>query len=202
MKKSILIISIITFVVIFGVSFSFSSPVLHMGIDGFPPGTNYIVIQPSTLFKIDFWLSDVPSPGLIGWAQDLILDPLVELKEVNFENPFSGKWEIVSNELEMYALIPPSGVNPVYGDKVPLVNITFHCLGVGITELIPAWHFPIAENYVLGDFSVLDYALGFPEINLINPSKIVLNQVPIPGTLLLIGSGFLGLIGLKRKFRF
>jgi len=201
MKKVIFNILIVLITICFLGSFALGSTVLHMDISGYPSGTNVIQIQKSTLFTIDFWLSDVPSPGLIAWAQDLVLDPLVEVKEVHFKNPFSGSWEIKQNELEMTALTP-TNVNPVYGTTVPLVNITFHCLDYGTTILKPTWHFDIPENYVLADLNVLDDDLGFPEINLIQPSQIVVNQVPIPGTLLLIGSGLMGLIGLRRRFHF
>ena len=173
-------------------------PTLHMDIDGYPVGTDEITVNVCEYFTFHLWMSDVPDPGLMNWYHDIVLDPLVEVAEVHIKSPFDGMHKVVGDELEMSGYVMTGGVA---GEVVPLANITFHCIGVGETDLTQAWHFDIAENFVLANWTAIDTDMLYPNTVAFDPVTIHINQVPIPTALLLLGSGLLGLVGLRRKNR-
>jgi len=199
MKKVYLSALALFVAMVFWVSFALAAPVLHMDVEGYPTGTEEITVKKCDYFTFHIWLSDVPEPGLIAWNHDLVLDPKVEVVKVDIKDPFIGEGKIVGEELEMGGMILTG--EPVFGTTVSLANITFHCIELGETDLIQAWHFPIAENFVLADFTSIDQDLGFPGTEGFSPPSIRVNQVPIPTTLLLLGGGLIGVIGLRRKIR-
>jgi len=199
MKKVYLSALALFVAMVFWVSFALAAPVLHMDVEGYPTGTEEITVKKGDHFTFHIWLSDVPEPGLIAWNHDLVLDPKVEVVDVHIMDPFIGEGKIVGEELEMGGMILTG--EPVFGTTVSLANITFHCIELGETDLIQAWHFPIAENFVLANFTSIDQDLGFPGTEGFSPPSIHVNQVPIPTTLLLLGSGLIGVIGLRRKIQ-
>ena len=82
---------------------------------------------------------------------------------------------------------PPDG-------SFQLASITFHCLAPGITHIIPMEHFGSdAGDFVMGDNFLLDNELTFQGVKV--------TQTPIPTTLLLLGGGLIGVIGLRRKIQ-
>ena len=199
MKKVYLSALTLFVAMVFWVSFVLAAPVLHMDVEGYPTGTEEITVKKGDYFTFHIWLSDVPEPGLIAWNHDLVLNPKVEVVDVDIKDPFIGEGKIVGEELEMGGTILTG--EPVFGTTVSLANITFHCIELGETDLIQAWHFPIAENFVLANFTSIDQDLGFPGTEGFSPPSIHVNQVPIPTTLLLLGSGLIGVIGLRRKIQ-
>lgn len=76
---------------------------------------------------------------------------------------------------------------------IPLATLQFKCIGPG-TSLISAFNRP-DSNYIAGgglsSDSDFDWENSFVEVN----------QVPLPGAVWILGSGLLGLIGLRRKFK-
>ena len=199
MKKVYLSILTLFVAMAFWTSAGVAAPMLHMDIDGYPVGTNEITVNVCENFTFHLWLSDVPDSGLMNWYHDIVLDPLVEVIDVHIKPEWQGGYgRIVGNELEMSGYVLTGGVG---GEVVPLANITFHCIGAGETDLTQAWHFDIPENFVLADYTSIDEAMGFSETRAFDPLTIHVNQVPIPSALLLLGSGLLGLVGLRRRNR-
>ena len=77
------------------------------------------------------------------------------------------------------------------GTKIALGTLTFECVGAG-DSLIYAMDRPKAS----------DFGGGITDANVDwDNSFATISQVPIPGAVLLLGSGLLGLAGIKRRFR-
>jgi hypothetical protein len=149
-------------------------------------------------FTIHLSLSGVPDPGLIAWTHDVVLDSLVQVLDVDIKGDFGGEGKIVDDELEMSGLLNFGATEPT-GD-VDLANITFRCIGFGETDLTQAWHLiGTDQNFVLADLNTLDLAMGWTGTGGFDPLTIHVNQVSIPGTLLLLGSGLVGIMLFRTK---
>lgn len=198
MKKLCLSVSVFCMAMVFLVSVASASSILHMDIEGYATGIDEITLNPCDDFIVHLCITDVPDPGLTSWSHDIEMDGPVEF--VDFQA--SSAWDaydgvVEGSSLEMYGL----DFTGISGSTVLLADITFHCLGVGTALLTQGWHFPIAQNFVLGNGSVLDTGMGFPETSSFDPLTITINQVPIPATVLLLASGLVGLYGISRRRR-
>ena len=147
-----------------------------------------------TDFVVDILIDGVPGPGLESWVLDIKLDPLVELVNVA---PYTAPWMVSDLFPEHDNAIGLTGMTlsdpfPT-GDRVKLAELTFHCIGVGLTTLTPMFHFmnPELSDFTLTGRISLDDEILFEALEI--------NQVPIPGAMLLFGSGLLGLMGIGRK---
>ena len=82
----------------------------------------------------------------------------------------------------------------MYGDDIHLGTIELHCIYQPACSFLTLIDHPYPyDDFVLADGTVLDGTIEY--------GSIEINNVPIPGAILLLGSGFLGLVGIKRKFR-
>ena len=160
--------------------------------------TGEIVVPVCTEFDVEVYMSGLsgtdlaPAEGLVSYTMGIVWDPLVEVVSVS-----PGDWEaVVPNATEMpdrFLLAGSLGAaaEPINTDHV-MATLTLHCLGEGVTELMPEGQFPGPFNFALDNAMALDDDISFQGIT-------IRQVVPIPSALLLLGSGLLGLVGIRRK---
>ena len=144
-----------------------------------------------TTFDVELFLdldSDISANGITGFTVDILWDPLVAYESSNKGSLYTTM-DVTDNAPEQIEL---NGYN--FGDAIAedhvLATLSLRCIGLGWTELLPVGHFEDAINIALADGTYLEN-LGY--------EGITINQVPIPGTVLLFGSGLLGLMGIGRR---
>ncbi|MFH1147390.1 MAG: hypothetical protein V1736_06745 [Pseudomonadota bacterium] len=175
-------------------------------------GASEIWVKPCTVFEVDLYL-DLTSneigmlsqnlDGLTGYSIGILWDPLVELTGL----AKGDRWSILDPKKSNGdpLVVPPSWC----GDRITLygynfgapiaqsntfATLTLHCLAPGDTALVPRESIP--------DFSLaLASFQDLTDITTVNFQPILIHQTPVPGALLLLGSGVAGLIGLRRRFR-
>ena len=163
------------------------------------PTTGEIIVPVCTEFDVEVYMSGLTgtdlglAEGLVSYTMGIVWDPLVEVVSVS-----SGDWEaVVPNETEMpdrFLLAGSLGAatEPISTDHV-MATLTLHCLIEGVTELLPEGQFPGPFNFALDNAMALDDEMSFQGIT------IRQTVVPIPSAMLLLGSGLLGLVGIRRK---
>jgi len=155
---------------------------------------NYWELKPGETVLIDIYVSNVPDPGLISMGFDIVYDQTqleVVSAGIDSTNWYMGGVQHTSPEIEMKG----GRITGLSGDNIKLGTIELKCKALGISEL---WLYDSDrggdyDDFVLVGGTVLDYQI-------VNGVKLAeINNVPIPNTLLLLGSGLIGLFGLGRK---
>jgi hypothetical protein len=199
---------------------SVASAALTFDLDFGQDGTyeNQCELRPSDVVYIDLYVSGIPSgepiynyqndvwiKGLLSMGIDITYDPnAVEINPgTEFRmDPMSGRvntdtsGHIYMTGSDMSTFV--EGRDGLYGDDILVGTIEFHCIApTGITEL---WLYDKDHGGPVDDWALLDGTVLDGDI--IDGIKLgEINQVPIPGAALLLGSGLLGLVGIKRRFR-
>ena len=143
----------------------------------------------------DLTVLDLGENGLVAMGFTIEWDPLV-----TFENGVNaGPWgsmgftpapgPVPPETIDIYADVEYG--EPAISDDHIIAILTLHCIGLGWTDLIPRGTIPVPFNFALADGTYLDDKIEFQGISI--------NQVPIPGTLLLLGSGLFALYGIYRR---
>ena len=91
---------------------------------------------------------------------------------------------------QAYVFDPVSTAGSVTGDDILFTTVLLECIGPVNTQAVLA-------NY-LGFFSIEG---GLTPIDIGSQNLGTLNQVPIPGTIWLLGAGLAGLVGIRRNRR-
>lgn len=211
-------IALLSAVLIFG-GVGSAAAALTFDLDFGQDGTyeDYWELRPSEYIFIDLYASGIPggvpqglgSRGLGVMQIDIVYDPLaveitpgtdIKISDMG-HSPVDllTPGHIVMKANGMAQLF--AGVDSAYGDDVLIGTIEFHCKGpFGITEL---WLFDtdrgfgqgFFDDWVLFDGTVLDDQI----MNGVKLGEI--NQTPIPGALVLLGSGLLGLVAARTRKR-
>ncbi|UCF90175.1 MAG: PEP-CTERM sorting domain-containing protein [Desulfobacterales bacterium] len=174
-------------------------------------GNTEITIKPSTTFEVKLFLefseaerAAIAGNGITGFTVDIQWDPMVEL--VGFaKGPGYTFVDVLDNDTAAAPVAPWVG-NQLnlqgYNFGLPLdenhllETFTLHCLAPGDTVLLPFGHFPVSDD--LANFGLAD-ATFLENLAQLDYQGITIHQTPIPSTILLLGGGLLGLIGLRRR---
>ena len=165
--------------------------------DGIPD--TKVHLKPCEKVWIDILISGVPEPGLVSIGSlDIHYDPepftwkpgvhpSMDMDDENWPFMQKEKW-VAPGYLHMEGGASLGTSNK--GDDIEVALIAFHCAGS-----------PFGEYPIRLEYSMM-YMLDGTEISGITEYiPLTINQVPIPTTLLLLGSGLIGVIGLRRKIQ-
>jgi len=208
MKKLIIIVLWVFISGIFSLNANASTVTLWWDVKGItdkdatsPPSTGdkqpdtWVNLIPCQKVWLDLYVSNIPSPGADFFDFELIYDA----NQFTFDPPLHPSiklgpgwtYQPYSDNSSSGLIIAWAGAETgkaFYGDNIEIALIDLHCKKVGSYTLI-------------FDYFYL-YETGSGDLFQIEYIPLTINNVPIPGTLILIGSGLLGLIGLRRRFHF
>jgi hypothetical protein len=164
-------------------------------------------VFPGDIFTADIYFSgNNPEDGILSMGVELMYDAaLVQVNSITIPlfsiDPPAALWSVLFNESRWdnstgMAFFESGTASPIGIEPVPLAEVVFECLGIG--ELVVTMGEPdpsslTLDSFVTGSGTVLDKEIAF--------GVTQINQVPIPGAILLLAPGLLGLLGLRRKLR-
>ena len=202
MKKYTIIM--MAFLMLFGFSTAaVGAPMLEFDIDFgqdglYDTGSTYIM-SPGDIVLADIYVSGLNEVGngLSGWG--LALEYGDNLSALS----------ITANRTEFPLFLTPNTLTPdvmvegftlpgalgVEGDNIFLFTLELECTDFGLDDLV-LWDMDkggVSDNVITSGGDVLDgqFAGGL--------TLASINNVPIPGAVWLLGSGLLGLVGIRRR---
>jgi hypothetical protein len=144
------------------------------------------VVPVGETFTVDL-LADMPTDTVLGWGLDVSFDPSV-LSLV--EPPAIGPlWTPAPFTMDGDGLAGLAFPLPITGNNILLATLKFEALDPGLSDLLAgATLGDLTEGFPLatGGFAQVNYTAGS------------VNAVPVPGALLLFGSGLAGLLEIGR----
>lgn len=219
MKKNFLAVFLAVFMAL-GLA-SVASAALSFNLDFGQDGTydNVWELNPTDAIFIDLYVSGVPSgdpiynaqndvwiKGLLTMGIDMTYDPsAVEIIPAGTEFSMDQMAGAVDTDTPGHIFMSGSdmltfifGRDGLSGDDILVGTIELLCLApTGITEL---WLYDYDHGGAFDDWTLLDGTVLDNDI--IAGIKLAeINQVPIPGAAILLGSGLLGLFGIRRRIK-
>jgi hypothetical protein len=186
--------------VLFCSSVSYAAPwELHMDL-------SKTHVLPGETFTVDLYLTDVPGDGvtfgLSAYSHDLLVQDLLDVVAVRVDS--AG--DFPNSNLEVGKVNASDFLLSGFwsGPHVDLfeVDLKFEepaMLGT-IATLGQSWHHVFGENFA-GKAVSDGPSTTFDQLIQFIPSSAEATLVPIPSTLLLLGSGVLGVIAVRRRMR-
>jgi hypothetical protein len=213
MKKcTVLVMAVFLAMGFAGTAGAVAMPTLTFEIDFYGGDTAYlqgemdtgdtIVLDPCQWVWVDLYFHIGTEPleaGLVGVGFEIPFGDSLEAADLSFPSPLmdTGMSEILPGLISGEAIVwPPGGT---YGEPctwVLFATFAFHCTGQGFDDIILYDPNPTTDQWVTGPNGlVLDEQLadGIYLASILN--------TPIPGAVWLLGSGMLGLMGLRRRMK-
>jgi hypothetical protein len=191
MKRFLVLVLALVMVLGFA-GFASASPYIWFDANGdMVPDTEWIM-EPCDVVWLEVYISGVPTPGLISMGLIASYDPdqleVTTGTGIYRDNWWFGPLNLSPGVVDMVGGRLYPGLS---GDDIHLGTIELHCIEPGVSSITLTDHDAPYDDFVLADGRVLDNEILYGSIEITN--------VPIPGTLLLLGSGLLGIIGLGRR---
>jgi hypothetical protein len=221
--KKFLVLFLAVFMVVGMASVASAAPVVTFDLPTDP-------IRPGDIFTVGVSVEDTAPIGILtfgafidyddgylrfvsaevdsSWKNDPNPTPPPDTKDSGFIQPElnSDLWTVAGwtsmgltapnnfeegSDLLQSAFIDYGGLNEHFADEIPLGIITFECVSPG-DSLLFAHERVEVDDLVSGTITSADVDW--------ENSFATVSPVPIPGAALLLGSGLLGLMGIKRRF--
>ena len=158
-------------------------------------------LRPSEVVWVELYV-DMEVPGLFGHQTSIYFDP--DQLDVTPGTEIDGTvWDFMpwtklpgDDGILLNGQVAMGGGDnsmDMAAGTIHLGTLELHCINPGVSTLIADVYDPTMQNWLLSNGTVLDDAIAWPTAEI--------NQVPIPTTLFLLGSGLLGLVGLRRRNR-
>jgi hypothetical protein len=147
------------------------------------------VVPVGETFTVDL-MADLSTAAVLGWGLDVSFDPAVVAMA---EPPEIGPlWDPPFFTMDHDGLAGLAFPTPVTGNGILLATLKLETVGQGFSDLIASATFgDLTEGFPLATG-------GFAQVNY-TPGSVT--AAPVPGALLLLGSGLAGLLGIRRKAR-
>ena len=159
-------------------------------------------LKPCEVMWVELYV-DMSMPGLFGHQTSIYFDP-DQLEVTPGTTVDKTVWDFIPwTKLPGDDGLRPNGQIAMGGGDdsmdmeagtIHLGTLELHCINPGVSTLNADVYDPDMKNWMLVDGTVLDNldnAILWPTAEI--------NQVPIPSTLLLLGTGLMGLMGLRRR---
>ena len=207
MKKLFLLMIAILLAVGFSAPMASADPTLTFGADFWTDGSNpvhnytrgdligtdeVITLQPCEWVFVDLYFS-LTEQGVVSGGFGLPFNYLESDGNIGFISPFIefssvGNPNYIGGEAGAW---PPGTIVPP-GEDIPFATLALHCIAQGTDEL---WlnDYNASAQWVTESGLVLDDQMGIQIGTITN--------VPVPGAVWLLGSGLLGLMGLRRRMK-